>query len=40
MGTNEFPWYAKTRVFSPEKFGDWENLMPDAAAALADFAAK
>jgi len=40
MGTNEFPWYAKTRVFSPEKFGDWEKLMPEAAAALADFASQ
>jgi hypothetical protein len=38
MGTDEFPWYARTRVFSPEKFGDWSDLMPRAADALADFA--
>jgi hypothetical protein len=38
MGTDEFPWYAKTRVFSPAKFGDWSNVMPKAAKALADFA--
>jgi tetratricopeptide (TPR) repeat protein len=38
MGTDEFPWYAKTRVFSPERFGDWQELMPRAAKALAEFA--
>ena len=28
LGTDEYPWYAKTRVLSPEKFGDWPKLMP------------
>jgi tetratricopeptide (TPR) repeat protein len=38
LGTSEFPWYRKTRVFSPEKFGDWDALMPHLAAELAAFA--
>ncbi|HZQ40903.1 MAG TPA: tetratricopeptide repeat protein [Rhizomicrobium sp.] len=38
LGTEEYPWYAKTRVLSPEKFGDWAELMPRAAAELAKFA--
>ena len=38
MGTDEYPWYAKTRVMSPEKFGDWNSLMPQVSAALAKFA--
>ena len=40
LGADEYPWYAKTRVLWPEKFGDWASLMPRAAAELADFAAK
>ena len=40
LGADEYPWYAKTRVLWPEKFGDWARLMPRAAAELADFAAK
>jgi tetratricopeptide (TPR) repeat protein len=38
LGTDEYPWYARTRVFSPERFGDWASLMPRAAAELAKFA--
>jgi tetratricopeptide (TPR) repeat protein len=38
LGTGEFPWYRKTRVFSPENFGDWDALMPRLAAELAAFA--
>jgi hypothetical protein len=38
LGTEEYPWYARTRVLSPAKFGDWKALMPRAAAELADFA--
>jgi len=34
MGTAEYPWYAKTRVFWPEKFGDWDALMPDVSDEL------
>jgi len=40
LGTEEYPWYAKTRVLWPEKFGDWGNLMPRVAAELAAFTAK
>ncbi len=38
LGTEEYPWYAKTKVFSPEKFGNWTELMPRVAASLAEFA--
>jgi hypothetical protein len=38
LGTDEYPWYRKTRVLSPEKFGDWAALMPRVAAELAAFA--
>ncbi len=34
LGTDEFPWYRKTRVFTPEKFGDWVNLMPKLSGEL------
>lgn len=40
LGTDEYPWYADTKVLSPEKFGDWDQLMPRAAAKLARFAAE
>jgi tetratricopeptide (TPR) repeat protein len=36
LGTEEFPWYRDTRVFSPEKFADWSALMEQVAAALRD----
>ena len=34
LNTQEYPWYANTRVLSPERFADWACLMPDVAAAL------
>ena len=37
LGTEEFPWYRATRVFSPEKFADWLSLMPVVSAQLKDF---
>lgn len=40
LGTDEYPWYAKTRVLSPERFGDWAALMPRVAAELTEFAKK
>ena len=39
MGTAEYPWYPNTRVFWPAKLGDWADVMPRYAAALAAFAA-
>src|SRR5215475_873040 len=38
LGTDEYPWYAKTRVFSPEQFADWPALMAVAGAELKTFA--
>ena len=37
LGTDRFPWYAKTRVLCPEKFGDWDTLLPRAGAELEAF---
>ena len=39
LGTDEYPWYANTRVLSPRSFGDWASLMPDVADELEVFAA-
>lgn len=38
LGTDEYPWFAKTRVFSPERFADWAALMPVVSAELVKFA--
>jgi hypothetical protein len=38
LGTAEYPWYARTRVFWPEKFGDWAILMPEVSDELEVFA--
>jgi tetratricopeptide (TPR) repeat protein len=38
LGTAEYPWYANTRVYWPEKFGDWDAVMPRFASDLAAFA--
>ena len=40
LGTDEFPWYADTKVISPEKFGDWSDVMFKAGARLAGYIAK
>jgi len=37
LGTDEYPWYRKTHVYSPEKFGDWASLIPQVAGELASF---
>lgn len=37
LGTDAFPWYRSTRVFSPETFADWQTLMPRVAGELAGF---
>jgi Flp pilus assembly protein TadD len=37
LGTDEFPWYADTKVISPEKFGDWADVMFKTGARLAAF---
>jgi tetratricopeptide (TPR) repeat protein len=38
LGTDEYPWYADTRVLAPKNFGDWATLMPKVSAELAAFA--
>jgi tetratricopeptide (TPR) repeat protein len=40
LGTDEFPWYRKGLVFSPKKFGDWNELIPSIADRLKEFAAR
>jgi tetratricopeptide (TPR) repeat protein len=39
LATTEYPWYANTRVYWPEKFGNWDGIMPRFASDLAAFAA-
>ena len=34
LGTDHYPWYRASRVFAPQKFGDWSEVMPAARAAL------
>lgn len=34
LGSDEYPWYRRSKVFSPEKFGDWDALIPRVAEAL------
>lgn len=34
LGTGHYPWYARSRVFTPERFGDWHGVMPAIAGAL------
>jgi len=40
LGTGEYPWHPDTRVFWPEKFGDWDAVMPRFSAELAAFVAQ
>ena len=40
LGTDEYPWHPRTRVFWPEKLADWNAIMPRFAGELAAFAAK
>jgi hypothetical protein len=40
LGTDCYPWYRASPVFSPKKFGDWNSLMPEVGKALAEFAQK
>ncbi len=40
LGTEEYPWYASSRVFFPSKFGEWSEVMPQVANALQAFAAE
>ncbi len=40
LGTDRFPWYRATRVFAPERFADWDSVMPAVADALAGFVAR
>lgn len=39
MGTEEYPWYPKTRVFAPTGFADWDDVLARTGAALQDRAA-
>jgi tetratricopeptide (TPR) repeat protein len=34
LGTDRYPWYANTRVLNPERFGDWENVIAQAAGEV------
>jgi tetratricopeptide (TPR) repeat protein len=36
FGTEEYPWYWKTRVFIPKAVGAWDGVMVEVAAALVE----
>jgi tetratricopeptide (TPR) repeat protein len=36
LGTDRYPWYPNTRVFSTKAFGQWDGVMQEIAAALAE----
>jgi tetratricopeptide (TPR) repeat protein len=38
LGTDHYPWYAKSRVIACEKFADWDTLMPKVRDELICFA--
>ncbi|MCE9524251.1 MAG: tetratricopeptide repeat protein [Alphaproteobacteria bacterium] len=37
LGTDHYPWYSKTRVLTPEKFGDWPALMTELSVEIDRF---
>ncbi len=39
LGTTHYPWYPHTRLFIPERFGQWDAVMREAAEALRGWAA-
>jgi ADP-heptose:LPS heptosyltransferase len=39
LGTDHYPWYASTRVLTPQKFGDWPALMQNLATEIDSYAA-
>lgn len=40
LGTDRYPWYADTRVLTPEAFADWPALMQRVACEIETFAAR
>ena len=34
LGTDHYPWYPASKVFSPDEFGNWPEVMPRIAEAL------
>jgi tetratricopeptide (TPR) repeat protein len=38
LGTAYYPWYPHVKVFIPERFGQWDAVMAETAAALAECA--
>ena len=39
LGTGEYPWHRKSRVYWPKKLGDWDAVLPRFAADFAAYAA-
>jgi hypothetical protein len=40
LGTDRYPWYANTRVLTPDRFADWPALMTHLACELEAFASR
>lgn len=39
LGTQEYPWYRKTKAFAPSTFGNWDEVIEQTAEELQKFAA-
>lgn len=37
LGTDRYPWYPQMRVFLPSQLGEWDQVMGEVAAAMAEF---
>jgi Tfp pilus assembly protein PilF len=35
LGTDRYPWYPQARVFTPDRFNDWDPVMAEVGRALA-----
>jgi len=40
LGTDEYPWYRKSRAYNPKQFGDWNAVLPRIAKDLARFSGR
>lgn len=37
LGTENYPWYRATRVYAPQRFGDWDEAIDAVSGALAAY---
>lgn len=37
LGQEDYPWYADARAFTPDTFGDWDNVLGKVGSAFENF---